>query len=84
MILEEEINKVINKYRVYDYNPLLIEQWGLYDEVIIPHSIEFYPHLYGLYNDIDSLIKNAPLEICLTSPSRYIREVKKYFLLQDK
>ena len=74
MILEEEINKVINKY---SYNLCSIEKWGLIDKYLkAPYSIKYSNHPYL---DIDSLIKNAPLIICLTSPSRYIREVKKWF-----
>ena len=70
MTLEEEIN------RTFDYS-VSIEDWKWKGE---PHSL--YWTINPLIEEalrVERLIQEASLVLCLTSPSQYIREYRKWF-----
>ena len=70
MILEEKISNLKKPSHM-----ISVEYWGWYSK----HMSLFFNQPCNYVKNADKLIKNASLEICLTSPIRYIRECKKWF-----
>ena len=74
MKLEDQIDEMIEDF-VGDEQPWLgrsdIRSW-------FPHEINFN-HKSPLFMNIHSLIQEATLTECLTSPSEYIREYRKWW-----
>ena len=63
----------------YDYEqPFSIEEWTWPGEPL-PLVTRRVGDASLLCQQINNLIKNYPLEMCLTSPSEYIRECKKWY-----
>jgi hypothetical protein len=95
MLIEEEITQLIrsdhyHRLRLYygsnkdphalDYDyeqPFSIEDWTWSGKPLAGHATP-------LCEQINALIKDHPLEMCLTSPSEYIRECKKWYESQKK
>jgi hypothetical protein len=70
-MLEQEINKLIEQYGHWS-----IEHWE-WNSVNVP-----FTHTTG-YRIANKLILESSLAECLTSPSEYIRECKKFFEAQN-
>lgn len=47
-----------------------------------PIGMDMYPA--HAFTEINTFIYYAPVELCLTSSSKYIRECKRWFLEQEK
>lgn len=89
MILEQQINQILDHYNensAFDGDShlyMLIEHWQFksgadFDE------IERDLRLDGILRQVTILIELAQLEECLTSPSQFVREYKKWSMTSDR
>lgn len=62
-----------------------VNHWRWYEENV-PRSLwvigrsHYDAHYVKLYQDLDAVIENTNVLECMTSPSEYIRECKKWYL----
>lgn len=69
MTIEEEIDKIVPRFSMR-------ARWRGY-----PTSQSGYTtYMTSPWKEIEALIEEASLEECLTSPSEYVREYKKFLL----
>lgn len=89
MNLEEKINNIINKYNAdsyQEYCDTADEDGPAYESYETLFPIEYWMWVdepqtgAPVHNQVNRWIEVTNVEICLTSPSEYIREYKKWQL----